>query len=108
MGLFHEFYTGDYSALSKYPDKFFDLEIEGDFVSGLEMKPDHKWFDLFDLAVTVGNGYRVVYPRLVDNKFNPDAFDAHALENFYRQQLDEQILYNRPHGSGGGGGAGGR
>ena len=76
----YEFYI-----LSKYEARMADYEIKGDPVSGFELKPDHKWFDIFDVAVTTGFGYREVLPLMV-------AGDEHCLGNFYQQMKPK----NRP------------
>ena len=69
--------------LSTYSSRIFDYEIKGDLVSKLEMKPDHKWYDLFDLPITEGFGQRdgTVLPQVVSG----NAVSAHSLDNFYLQ-----------------------
>ena len=76
--LLTEVFTWDISTLSRYSSRFYDYEIEGDPVSAFELKPDHKWYDIFDVALTAGNGYRIILPLKVSG-------DAHSLENFYKQ-----------------------
>ena len=76
--LLTEVFTWDITTLSSYADRFFDYEIEGDPVSAFEFKPDHKWYDMFDVAITAGNGYRIIMPLKISG-------DAHSLGNFYQQ-----------------------
>ncbi len=76
--IYAELFTMDFTTLFSYEDRFYDYEIEGDFVSGLEFAPDHKWYNVFDLALTTGVGYR---PSPLPQK----AKSAHSLENFYLQ-----------------------
>lgn len=73
-----ELFTSDFSTLASYKERFYDYEIEGDPVSALELKPDHKWYDIFDVALTTGVGRRNVLPLKVSG-------NAHGLENFYLQ-----------------------
>lgn len=73
-----ELFTWDLSTLASYKERFYDYEIEGDPVSAFELKPDHNWWDIFDIAVTTGVGYRIVLPLKVSG-------NAHGLENFYLQ-----------------------
>ena len=73
-----ELFTWDLSTLASYKERFYDYEIEGDPVSAFELAPDHKWYEIFDLALTTGVGHRIVNPLKVSG-------NAHGLENFYLQ-----------------------
>ena len=73
-----ELFTWDFSTLASYKERFYDYEIEGDPVSAFEFAPDHKWYEIFDLALTTGVGHRIVKPLKVSG-------NAHGLENFYLQ-----------------------
>jgi len=66
------------TTLSSYANRFYDYETEGDIVSRLESKPDHKWFDVFDVAITAGYGQQIVLPLKVTG-------NTHSLGNFYHQ-----------------------
>ena len=78
MRVYAELFTKDFTTLFTYENRFYDYEIEGDPVSGFELDPDHKWYDLFDLALTTGIGSRKVLPQKVSG-------DVHGLGNFYLQ-----------------------
>lgn len=73
-----ELFTSDFSTIATYKGKFYDYEIESDPVSKLEFKPDHHWYDLFDVALTTGAGTRTVLPLKVSG-------DPHSLDNFFLQ-----------------------
>ena len=73
-----EIFTWDLSTLASYKNRFYDYEIKGDFVSGFELKPDRKWFDIFDVALTTGVGYR----HQLQEKGSEG---KHSLVNFYLQ-----------------------
>ena len=78
MRIYGELFTKDFTTLFTYENRFYDYEIEGDPVSAFEFAPDHKWYEIFDVAVTTGVGHRIVKPLKVSG-------NAHGLENFYLQ-----------------------
>ena len=84
--LFQELFARNFTTLSKYKSRFYDYEIVGDPVSKFEFAPDHKWYNIFDLAVTTGVGTRIVLDHM------PDVKEAHSLSNFHYQLT----LFNRP------------
>lgn len=78
VSILKELYSWDFTTLACYEDRFYDYEIKGDPVSAFEIKPDHKWYDLFDVPLTIGVGHRNVLSLKVPG-------NEHGLENFYLQ-----------------------
>ena len=81
MRIYGELFTKDFTTLFTYEDRFYDYEIEGDLVCGLEREYDHKWFEL-DLVLTTGIGHR---PDPLPQVVSGNALSAHSLDNFYLQ-----------------------